>query len=133
VADDELDDVLPPPVNFKLTLAEKVRALEGLPSHLRRKRDIEAGTELLLRELRRLREMARAEEPDAAAAETLFRARAALVDLGPINALIDGYNKWYPIEANLPIDLKSGLPSEGGRPFAPRPPITLPVLLALLD
>jgi hypothetical protein len=133
VADDELDDVLPPPVNFKLTLAEKVRALEGLPSHLRRKRDIEAGTELLVRELRRLRDAARAEEPDAAAAETLFRGRARLVDLAPLNALIDGYNQWYPIEANLPIDLKSGLPSEGGRPFAPKPHITLALLLTLLD
>jgi hypothetical protein len=109
----DLDDLLPPSQNFTTSLAEKVRGKGGLPAHLCRLGVIER---LLTRYLNELRQAA---DP---------RRRADQLDLTRLNELIDKHNRYYPIEANLPIDTKSG----GSRDFHPLPAVTVEWLLARL-
>jgi hypothetical protein len=92
-------------MNFRLTLAERIRALEGLPAHLRRKREIEDLVHAL--STRRMRPSERMEM------------------LGRVNELIDRHNRYYPIEANLAMDPRRGVFMENGAPWAPLPYLTL--------
>lgn len=119
------DGLLPPPRNFAQTLEEKVRAQGGVPAHLRRKRDIE---DLIAQALATLRE-ARAKGVRGAALE----ARARTLDLEPLNGLIDRHNRYYPIEARLPIDPRSGGLLELGQPWRPMAFVTAETLLAWMD
>ncbi len=96
-------ELLPPPMNFRLSLAERIRALEGLPAHLRRKREIEDLTQLL-----RTR-----------ATSLPFEERQGL--LARVNELIDRHNRYYPIEANLAMDPRTGVFLENGKPWQPLP------------
>jgi hypothetical protein len=117
MADDD-DGVLSDlPRNFAIPLAERVRAQEGLPAHIYRHGIIE---QLIARHLRELRAVRH--DPDA-----LARCAAGL-DLARLNALIDNHNRYYPIEANLPIDPDSG----GSRGFQPLEEVTLEWLLVRL-
>jgi hypothetical protein len=106
-----VDELLPPSAHFTLSLAEKVRARGGLPEHLWRLGLIER---LIGRCLGELREAA---DP---------RRLAATLDLQRLNQLIDKHNRYYPIEANLPIDPRNG----GPRGFRPMDAVTPDWLLA---
>jgi hypothetical protein len=117
----KVDELLPPQRNFTLTLAERVRALEGLPAHLYRMGQIERMTLTALDELRALVH-AGADEP------RLRRHAASKLPLARLNDLIDKHNRYYPIEANLPIDPETG----GARDFVPLEPVTVDWLLAHL-
>jgi hypothetical protein len=108
-----VDELLPPSANFSLSLAEKVRARGGLPEHLYRLGLIERLIARFVGELR--------DAPDP-------RAHAAAVDLSRLNQLIDKHNRYYPIEANLPIDTRTG----GVRGFRPMAAVTADWLLARL-
>jgi hypothetical protein len=112
----KLDDLLPASRNFTITLAERVRAQEGLPAHLYRLGRIEQILEKMLSELRALDEDAR-------------RSYTFALDLSRLNRLIESHNRYYPIEANLPIDPDSG----GVRDFRPIEPITPEILLGLVN
>ncbi len=115
--DRRLDELLPAPRNFGLTLSERVRGLGGVPAHLRRKRDIE---DLLDAAMKRLREAA-----ERGAGERELEREAARVDLLRLNDLIDRHNRYYPIEARLVIDVRSGASlDEGGAPWKPLEPVT---------
>ena len=46
------------------------------------------------------------------------------------NDLIGRHNRYYPIEANLPIDVRSGKLLERGAPWRPLPAVTMDELLA---
>jgi hypothetical protein len=118
VADEapKLDQLIGPSRNFNLSLAERVRAREGLPAHLHRKRRIEDLLNIALDGLRQLRLRGVDEET--------LRAAARALDLRPLNALIDRHNRCYPIEANLPIDPRSGDTLELGRRWAPLEPVS---------
>jgi hypothetical protein len=120
-----LDELLPLARNFSQTLAERVRGQEGVPMHLRRKRAIE---ELIRAALAALR----AARCTNAGGGTL-EAQANKLDLGPLNALIERHNRHYPIEANLPIDPRTGGSLDAGRPWRPMPLVTPPDLIAWLD
>lgn len=103
-----VDELLPLATPFTVSQAERVRALEGLPAHLRR--------------------LARIEELTTQATKLAARVQvgAATLDqldakLAVLNTLIDKHNRYYPIEANLPIDRRTGLPLDGDHPFSPRP------------
>jgi hypothetical protein len=104
------DELLPAARNFSLSLAERVRGQEGVPAHIRRKREIEDRIDGLLKLLR--------ERRGKGATLRELRLAAAKLDLERVNELIEKHNKYYPIEANLPIDPRSGGSLDGGRPFS---------------
>ena len=106
-------------MNFRLTADERLRAaIIGIPSWIRRKREIEDRMENAIAVLR--------DAPDAK------RVELAEELLAPINSLIEKHNAYYPIEANLPVDVKTGrLMERGGiEPWQPMRPVTTSALLA---
>jgi hypothetical protein len=121
---DKLNALLPPARNFDLALADRVRAQEGIPAHLRRKREIEDLTALAVACLRDAR----------ATGRTAWEVRrlARMIDLDRLNTLIDRHNRYYPIEANLPIDPKTGGSLDGGKRWEPLALVTAESLLTML-
>lgn len=89
----------------KLTAEERLRGYaQGPPAYIRRRKAIEdLQAQLALR---------------AAAGETFAP------ELVKLNQLIDRHNRYYPIEANLPIDPRTGRLLERGRPWLPLAPVT---------
>jgi hypothetical protein len=79
-----------PPRNFTLTTEERIRAITiGVPAWSARKRKIEDEVERLVGEL-----------VEAGAA---LEKVAARFDLAKLNELVRTHNRYYPIEANLPM------------------------------
>ncbi|HZS36710.1 MAG TPA: hypothetical protein VFF06_07790 [Polyangia bacterium] len=125
MADDrpKADELLPPSRNFALSLAERVRAQEGVPAHLRRKRQIEELLEAALKKLRAAAEEGGGDE---------LRRVARRLELERLNELIERHNQYYPIEARLVIDVRSGESlDERGRRWQPLPRVTVELLLEL--
>ena len=117
-----LDDY---PTNFKISLADRVRAAAGLPAHMRRKRRIEDLEAAIVLALSQILDEAEAEfGVGSTQAEEAFRARAHDLDLGLLNDLIDRHNRYYPIEANLPTDVTTGKLMVASQPWAPDPLVT---------
>jgi hypothetical protein len=113
-------DTVAPPRNFTLSLEDRLRAYaQGAPGYIRRRRRIEDLEERLVRRLA------------AAAAPAELAASAELVaELALLNDLIGRHNRYYPIEANLPIDVRTGKLLERGVPWRPLPAVTVDDLLA---
>ena len=108
--------------NFKLGVDERLRAYaQGVPGHLRRRRRIE---DLESRLVERL--------AAAAAPGELLDAEERAAELTLLNDLIGQHNRYYPIEANLPIDPRSGRLLERGAAWQPLPAATLQDLIARL-
>lgn len=122
------------PINFKLTLEEQLRGLEGLPSYLVRKRRIEETIEKLVGKLRRMRTRAWEAWPDRPELATAqFFDEANALSLESLAQLIRSHNQYYPIEANLPIEVRTGYYLErGGERWRPMRMLRLDDLLALL-
>jgi hypothetical protein len=119
------------PMGFKISLAERMRAAAGLPAFIRRKRRIEDLEQATLQALDEIYEDALGEaQGDRGAALEAFRARARELDLGLINDLVDRHNRYYPIEANLPIDVQTGQVMMGSEPWEPLEPVTCDGLVA---
>ena len=113
-------DTVSPPRNFTLSIDERLRAYaQGVPGYIRRRRRMED------LEARLVGTIAGAETPAEAAASREFTA-----DLALLNELVDRHNRYYPIEANLPYDLRSGRIMERGAPWRPLPSVTAADLLA---
>jgi hypothetical protein len=107
-------DTAAPQRNFTLTLEERLRAFaQGLPAHLRRRRQIE---DLEARLAARLAVTAADQGPPAPEIAT---------DLAKLNDLIDKHNRYYPIEAKLPLDPRTGALIERGSRWRPLPAVTL--------
>ncbi len=105
--------------NFKLSVDERLRAYaQGVPSHIRRRRRIED------LEARLRAQLAAAEAP-----AELARSPEMTADLALLNDLIARHNRYYPIEADLPIDVRTGQLLERGVPWRPLPPVTMAGLL----
>jgi hypothetical protein len=117
----QLIDTVAPPRNFTLSVEERLRAYaQGAPGYIRRRRRIED------LEARLIQTLAAAQAPAAAAASEEARA-----DLALLNDLIARHNRYYPIEANLPIDVRTGrLLERGGAPWRPLRAVTTAELLA---
>jgi hypothetical protein len=114
---DAQPDTASPARNFTLSLDERLRAYaQGVPGYIRRRRRIEDLEARLVAAL--------AATPDGASS-TKFSA-----DLAQLNDLIAKHNRYYPIEANLPIDIKTGHLIERGARWRPLPAITVASLLA---
>src|SRR5262245_36767439 len=113
-------DTAAPPRNFTLSIGDRVRAYtQGVPGHIRRRRRIED------LESRLIGTLAAAEAPVAVAASPEVTA-----DLTLLNDLISRHNHYYPIEANLPIDVRTRRLIDRGAPWRPLPAVTPADLLA---
>ncbi|HZU85162.1 MAG TPA: hypothetical protein VE987_19655 [Polyangiaceae bacterium] len=114
-------DTLCPVGPFVLSTEERVRAaMTGPPAYVRRLRAIEDLEQAIVRELEAC---ARADAAlPAAAADALAR----------LNELIVRHNRYYPIEADLPVHLRTGeLLERTGEPWRPRPARSLDELTAI--
>jgi hypothetical protein len=108
------------PVNFKISLDARVRAAAGVPAYMRRKRRIEDLEEAMRQALVEVYQQALEDNGgDEAAAKSTMQQRAREMDLGLLNDLIDRHNRYYPIEANLPTDVKTGRLMVSGKPWEP--------------
>ena len=113
-------DTVAPSRNFTLSADERLRAYaQGVPGHIRRRRRIEDLQERLVRQL------SAADVPGEAIA-----AADVVADLALLNDLIARHNLYYPIEANLPIEVRTGKLLDRGAPWRPLPPVTARDLLA---
>ena len=113
-------DTVAPPRNFTLSLDERLRAYaQGAPGYIRRRRRIEDLEAQLIERL-----------AAAAAPQEEASSRALAEQLALLNDLIDKHNRYYPIEANLPIEVRTGRLLERGTPWRPLPPVTAAELLA---
>ena len=112
-----------PPRNFTLSVEERLRAYTaGPPGYLLRRRRIEN------LQARLLERIAAAAVPAEAASSLEATAELAL-----LNDLIARHNRYYPIEANLPIDVRTRrlIDRDGrGETWRPLPAVTVADLLA---
>lgn len=86
--------------NFRPDAGSYLASLGGPLPYMQRLREIDALTAAHEAALA----AARAEAPDAAA----WRDRVLTWDFGDVNELIDRHNRWYPAEARLPMDPRTG-------------------------
>ena len=113
-------DTVAPPRNFTLSLEERLRAYaQGVPGYMRRRRRIED------LEAKLIEKLAAAPAP----AETAATAEV-VADLALLNDLIDRHNRYYPIEAQLAVDVRTRRLVERGAPWRPLPSVTAADLLA---
>lgn len=100
-----------PARNFTLSLEERIRGFGDPPAYSVRLRTIETLEGDLLAELSRVLE----------ATPSRFERAIATVDFARLNRLIENHNRYFPIEANLPIDFATGKPRTRDGVFQPRP------------
>jgi hypothetical protein len=106
--------------NFTVSTEERVRALvTGPPAYMRRRRRIEDLEASIVRSIRAHEVKIESPfDPDVPPA-TILHAFSSL------SALVEAHNRYYPIEAELPIDVATGEPIESGKRWAPMPRPTL--------
>jgi hypothetical protein len=118
-----LDETLAPIRNFSISTADRVRAAAGPPAYMRRKRHIEDLTaslgEAVAAAIARTGGDIDAARRDAEGSAAIGKA------LRELNRLIAAHNRYYPIEANLPIDPTTRVQLDRGRPWQPLPAVTL--------
>ena len=110
-----------PPRNFTLSVDDRIRALTiGAPAYATRKKSIEDREERYVGVLVALHDalVGKGEQRETALTRALLD-RAHAFDLRRLNAMIESHNQYYPIEANLPIDPRTGGYLVYGRPWNP--------------
>ena len=109
--------------NFRPAVDRYVASLGGPLPYMRRLRQIELETEDHERRLRRAwRELAGAHTGDPAEFAARWRRVAERWRFDAVNDLIERHNSWYPVEARLPMDPRSGdFVLVGGRPYRREP------------
>lgn len=123
-----------PPRNFTLGTDERIRALTiGAPAYAIRKRKIEDNEERWVATLVALREKLEAAGHAHADIERALREKAATFDYARQNELVAQHNRWYPVEANLPIDPRSGGYLVYGRTWHPETEFTPERILSRLS
>ena len=127
-------DSLDPPRNFTLTPDQRVRALAvGVPIYVERKRRIEDLEAAMLKKLVVLYDTLVAKGTTPEDAKDRAHEAAHATDFTKLDALVTKHNRWYPVEANLPCDPKSGCYLLFGRKWSPEPPWTAARLVAAFD
>jgi hypothetical protein len=95
--------------NFRPAVDRYVVSLGGPLPYMRRLRQIELETEEHERRLADAwHELAHTCRHDAEAFARRWQARAGRWRFDAVNELIDRHNRWYPAEARLPMDPRSG-------------------------
>jgi hypothetical protein len=126
-------DSADPPRNFTLRVDERIRALTiGAPAYATRKKHIEDLEERFVETLVALHDalvikqerQGRRERSDEGTVARAVVEKAASLDLKRINALIASHNRYYPMEANLPMDTRTGEYLVYGRRWTPEEPWT---------
>ncbi|MFO0740339.1 MAG: hypothetical protein U0270_30870 [Labilithrix sp.] len=111
--------------NFTLSTEERIRALTiGVPAWAARKRKIEDDEVRYTRELVELHDLLVQKGRTPTQIEVALVSAATAFDLEKLNKLVALHNRYYPIEANLPMDYKTGDYLVYGRPFLPESPYT---------
>jgi hypothetical protein len=96
-----------PPRNFTLGVDERIRALTiGAPAYAIRKRKIEDTEEKWVDALVELRAKLEAKGTPGGEIARALRAKAETFDYRKLNELVASHNRWYPVEANLPMDAR---------------------------
>jgi len=119
-----------PEVNFTIPLEKKVQALSGPPYYAMRARQIEQLTDQLMEDLAvQYRDMIKkfVHRPEVFAVK--WRESIDSLELDTINDLIERHNEYYPIEANLAMDPRSGVTMLGPVPWEPKEKVTIESLL----
>ncbi len=130
-----MDETLAPPRNFTISTADQVRAAAGPPAYMRRRRHIEdlaaSLRETVATAIARaggaeaVRGRQGQRQPEPGAVLSALEQIAAERCLRELNRLIAAHNRYYPIEANLPLDPVSRVQLDRGRPYQPMPLVTL--------
>ena len=109
--------------NFRPAVDRYVASLGGPLPYMLRLREVELESEAQERRLDEARhELATECAGDAAEFERRWRAAAARWSFSAVNDLIDRHNRWYPTEARLPMDPRSGdFVLVGGKPYRLEP------------
>jgi hypothetical protein len=94
--------------NFSPGAERYALAVAGPPAYVRRKREIEDLIAAHEEQLRRDWEELSAAEPDPDARERRWREHAARKSFYVVNDLIERHNRWYPVEAKLAMDPRTG-------------------------
>jgi hypothetical protein len=100
-----------------------VAAVGGVPAHIRRLREIEDAVDAHVERLREACAALAAEcGPDGEVFARRWRTVAEHWDFFEVNDLIERHNRWYPTEARLPMDPRTGdFVPVGGRPYRREP------------
>jgi hypothetical protein len=118
-----------PPRNFSLDVAARLKAaIGGPPAYMRRLRAIEDAEEHIVRSLAELcaKAVSTGDDPRECAVRD-----APQEALERLRGLIAKHNRFYPIEANLPLSPRTGeLMSKDGEPWRPLPFPSLEDLVA---
>ncbi len=113
--------------NFSISTADYVRAAAGPPAYMRRKRHIEDLTASLGEAVAAA--IAGAGGDVDAARRAAGESVAIVKSLRELNRLIAAHNRYYPIEANLPLDPTTHQQLDRGvgemRPWQPLAVVTL--------
>lgn len=122
-----------PARNFTIGTDERIRALTiGPPAYAVRKRKIEDTEEKWVDDLVALRAALVALGRTEAQIDDALRAKAARFDYAKLNALVAIHNRWYPVEANLRIDMRTGGYLVYGRPWREEAEYTAERILELV-
>lgn len=125
-------DSIDPPRNFTIETSERVRAMTiGVPAYAARKRQIEDAEESLLDTFLELHS---ALVEEGVAFEQLVAAleeQAAACSFTKLNDLIARHNRYYPIEANLAMDRRTGAYMLYGKEWRPSEPWTAARIVTL--
>lgn len=117
--------------NFSLTVDERIRALTiGVPSWAARRRKIEDDEARIANELVQLHDKLVSKKRTPAQVHDALVNAARALDLTKLNALVAAHNRYYPIEANLPMDRQTGAYLVYGNVWKPEEPFTAERLLA---
>ena len=108
--------------NFRPAVDNYVTSLGGPLAYMQRLRQIELETEQHERRLAEAwRELADECDGDSRAFGEGWRRKARRWSFAAVNELIERHNLWYPAEARLPMDPRSGdFVLVGGRPYRRR-------------
>ena len=132
------NETLAPPRNFTISTADRVRAAQGPPAYMRRKRQIEDLDAMLRAAVAEALTHAVEHEDPARREKAVAMARRALDEdpaiakvLAELNRLIAAHNRYYPVEANLPVDPVRRIQlDKGRRPYKPLAAASLDDLFA---
>jgi len=117
--------------NFSLGVDERIRALTiGVPAWAARKRKIEDDEARYVAELLELHDELMAKKRRSEEIEDALLAAASALDLSKLNELVRTHNRYYPIEANLPMDRATGGYLVYGRVWTPEATYTAARLVA---